>query len=215
MLCRIQAHPSRSELHSELLESLAPLEVEISLHSSDPPNPWLGYKQALSGIPDDGHVVVLQDDVEVCQNFGSAVERIAQAHPNSPVILFLAKLPPHLAGAALRAAKRKQTYVRTQLRSNDFMPVVGVLWPCHKANDFLAWAMTAKLPGYPHEPRSDDAVAGRWAARTKQEVVFTVPSLVEHPDRTPSLIGKRAKWGKDTGRIALMFETGDPLDRDW
>lgn len=216
MLARIQHHPSRSKLLPALVSSLGPLRVEISTHESVPPNPWYGYKKALSELPlGESHVVVLQDDIEVCQNFAPAVERIAERHPDNVVVLFLAKLPPHLAGAALRTAKRKGVYVRTRLRSNDFMPVVGVLWPCRKAAEFLAWAEDAKLPGYPRETRSDDAVAGRWAAVTKQEIIFTVPSLVEHPDREPSLIGRRALWGKDGGRVALMFCEGDPLRYDW
>ena len=215
MLVRIQHHPARAELLPKLIESLAPLVVEVSTHSSDPPNPWHGYRQALTDLPDDGHVVVLQDDVEVCRNFAPAMAAIADANPETPVVLFLAKLPPHIAGAALRAAKRKRSYVRMRLRSSDFMPVVGVLWPCHKANEFLAWASSAKLPGYPRETRSDDAVAGRWAMKTRLEIAFTVPSLVEHRDQVPSLIGKRARWGRDSTRVALLFEQGDPLERDW
>ena len=216
MLARIQHHPSRNRLLPALVESLSPLRVEISTHTSEPPNPWLGYKQALSA-PDIGesHVVVLQDDVLVCENFAPAVERIAERWPDHPVVLFLAKLPPHIARLSVKASKRKETYVRTLLRVNDFMPVVGVLWPCHKAAEFLAWAEEAKLPGYPRITRSDDAVAGRWAASTRQEIIFTVPSLVQHPDTEPSLIGRKRAWGKDGGRVALMFCEGDPLRYEW
>ena len=88
---RVQAHPSRSELHGELLRSLEPLPAELSLHTSDPPSPWEGYKLALaSGLEDPAsHVVVLQDDATVSHNFPLAVERIAEAKPDDPVDLFL------------------------------------------------------------------------------------------------------------------------------
>lgn len=185
--------------------------MEISLHSSDPPNPWEGYKQALSGIPQKGHVLVLQDDVRVCQNFAPVVEQVAEMHPDYPVVLFLSKLPMRIAGLAIRALKKRQACIHTQLRINEFMPVVGVLWPCHKATEFLNWASTAKLPGYPRVTLSDDACAGRWAAKTKQTVCFAVPSLVEHDIEIDSLVGNNRKGG----RVALRFEEGDPLERDW
>lgn len=214
--CRIQHHPSRTELLPPLIEGLTPLLVEVSSHASDPPSPWAGYKQALSSLPDCSHVLVLQDDVTVCHNFPLAVKQIAEANPETPVVLFLANLPKRVATYALRALARGEHYARTGLRINEFMPVVAVLWPTHKAGEFLEWAETAKLPGYPREPRSDDACAGRWAALTKQPIAFTIPSLVQHLDETPSLIGRRAKWGKDKGRVALHYiGENDPLEIDW
>lgn len=211
LLTRVQAHPARSELLPKLIQSLSPLRTEISLHSSQPPNPWEGYKQALTGIPEKGHVLVLQDDVQVCQNFAAAVEQIAVANPEYPVVLFLAKAPQRIAGLAIRAAKKRQPYIHTQLRINEFMPVVSVLWPCNKAREFMSWASTAKLPGYPRVTLSDDACAGRWASVTKQTICFTVPSLVEHRIDVDSLVGNNRKGA----RVALLFEESDPLERNW
>lgn len=68
--------------------------------------------------------------------------------------------------------------------------------------------------GHP-SPRSDDGVLGRWCALTKQTVRFTVPSLVQHPDRVKSVIGRKEHWGKDKGRVALLYYEDDPLEYDW
>ena len=210
---RIQAHPSREELLPALLESLAPLPTTISYHASDPPNPWAGYKQALTDLPECSHLLVLQDDVLLCRNFPPAVEQIAEAKPNEPVCLFLGGLPRGTSSDALRALKRGSHYVRLRLR--DFCPVVGVLWPRHKAEELMAWTVTDPyIPGYPNA-KSDDAVIGKWMMVTRQLIWATCPSLVQHPDNVPSIIGRRAAWGKDKGRVALQFCEGDPLDINW
>lgn len=216
MLVRIQHHPSRAELLPPLLGSLDPLRVEVSTHKSFPPNPWAGYHKALSGLPEaDSHVCVLQDDVRVCQNFPQAVTRIAEANSDNIVCLFLANLPLRVSRLALREGKRGKHYIETYLRTNEFCPVVGVLWPTHKAREFIHWTdENPRKLGHP-EPRSDDGVLGRWCALTKQLVRFTVPSIVQHPDQVKSLIGRQSHWGKDKGRVALLYCEGDPLEYDW
>ena len=218
IVIRIQQHPSRADLLPALLEGLTPLLVEVSSHSSIPPNPWEGYKKALQITATEiqfSHLVVLQDDVVVCRNFAPAIEQIAQANPDTPVVLFLARLPRRISNMALHATKKRQVYLDCQLRSNDFLPVVAILWPVEKAREFLAWTEANPHKLGHKDPRSDDAVGGRWASLTKQTIRFTLPSLVEHPDMEPSLIGRRASWGKDKGRVSLQFCEGDPLEIDW
>ena len=214
VVARIQAHPSRAHLRPALIAALG-LPTEVIEHSSDPPSPWAGYRLCLTEIPSYAkHLVVVQDDAQLCHNFASAVQQIAQSNPDTPVVLFLARLPRRIANLALHAAKRRECYLETQLRSNDFLPVVAILWPVQKAREFLAWT-----EANPHKlghkaPRSDDSVAGRWASLTKQTICFTVPSLVEHPDMEPSLIGRKPAWGRDRGRVALFFAE-DGRAHDW
>lgn len=212
VVARIQGHPSRADLHPALVASLAPLEVTVSLHVSAPPNPWLGYRQALTELPDCTHVLVIQDDSVVCANFAPALEQIAAANPDVPVCLFLAYLPRPTATAATKALRLNQRYADVNFR--DFVPVIAILWPKHKAEEMMAWTESnPKLPGNP-APRSDDSVIGFWMRRTKQRIRVTVPSLVQHPDQVVSLIGRRAAWGKDRGRVALYLAE-DGLAYDW
>jgi len=202
-------------MHPALAAALAPLEVQVSLHESQPPNPYHGYIQALQFQPAGfTHALVVQDDVLVCRNFAAAVTCIAEAKPNVPVVLFLGGLPKTTAADSLKAGKRGAHYVR--LRMREFCPVIAVLWPVAKAQEFLDWVAThPKIPGYPN-PRSDDAVVGKWTISTRQEVLVTIPSLVQHPDTVVSIIGKRAKWGADKGRVALTWiGDADPLEIDW
>ena len=211
VVARIQGHPSRAHLHSPLAESLG-LPTETIIHASDPPSPWAGYRVCLSGLPDCTHLVVVQDDAVVCRNFGPAVEQIAESNPDTPVVLFLAHLPRRTARDATRAMKVHQRYVDLFIR--DFCPVVGMLWPTHKAAEMMEWTKNPKgLPGG-EGARSDDAVVGRWMLVTRQRIRATVPSLVQHPDMEPSLIGRKPAWGRDRGRVAMFFAE-DGLGYEW
>ena len=199
-------------MHGPLVEALAPLETTVSLHSSTPGNPWMGYRQALTDLPECSHVLVVQDDARPCANFAAAAEKIAEANEDVPVALFLAYLPRVTASNATRAMKLNQRYADVNFR--DFVPAIAILWPRHKAEEMMAWTeANPKLPGNPN-PRSDDAIIGYWMRRTRQRLRVSVPSLVEHPDLVPSLIGRRAAWGKDRGRVAL-FMAEDGLAYDW
>ena len=214
VLARIQAHPARKHLHDGLVQSLE-LPAEVVLHASDPPSPWGGYRSCLSDVPSGiSHLLVIQDDTTVCRNFAPALRLIAESNPNTPVVLFLARLPRRISHMALLATKKRQVYLDAQLRSNDFLPVVAILWPVEKAREFLAWAEANPHKLGHKDPRSDDAVGGRWASLTKQPIRFTLPSLVEHPDLEPSLIGRQPAWGKDSGRVAMFFAE-DGLAYEW
>lgn len=207
---RIQHHPSRADLIPPLLERLG-LPAEVIGHSSDPPSPWGGYLACLADIPSAGHVLIVQDDVTPALNFASAVEAIAAANPDTPVCLFLGRLPRDASIRADRAAKAGLRYIDFPLRS--FLPVVAVLWPVEKLRDFAAWA--EEHPGLPgqRQPRSDDAMAGMWKMRTRQHVRACVPSIVQHPDEVPSTIGKQRQWGSQ-GRVAHLL-ADDAMAYDW
>jgi hypothetical protein len=188
------------------------LPVEVIEHSSEPPNPLAGYRLCLTDIPDCSHLLVIQDDTTVVPNFVPALGEIAAANPDTPVCLFLSRLPRDAATAAQRAVQQGKRYVTLGIRS--FMPVVAVLWPRHKAVEFMEWAeANPYFPGN-REPRSDDGMCGRWKMSCREIVKATVPSLVEHPDMEPSLIGKRTAWGKDRGRVA-QFLAEDAMAYDW
>lgn len=204
-------------MHRELIASLNGMPVEVSLHSSTPPNPWLGYKLALQrGLQDPTnatHVLVLQDDVVVCRNLTPALDRIIEIVPDDCVTLFHSYLPNNNKVALLKALTYGPPLIRSKYAK--FWPVLCVLWPRAKAEHFLLWSETAKLPGG-HRVASDDAVFGEWGRRHQETLWITVPSLIEHPDQVESLIGKRALWGRDKGRCALHFIGDcDPLEIDW
>ena len=205
---RIQAHPSRAHLHEQLAYSLAPLHVEVSLHASEPPNPLHGYQQALTDPPDCTHLLVVQDDVRVCNDFAATLEKVVKHKREDPIALFLAHLPRADYVAALRALKSGRNFVI--LRGRGFCPVVAVVWPIEKSQLFLEWTKTARLPGG-KTPRSDDAAVGHWVQHTKNRVLACVPSIVQHPDEEDSIIGIRKHWGRDKSRTSEIFDPAADL----
>ncbi len=214
ILARIQHHPSRAELLPELKRRLRPLRVEVIAHESEPPSPWAGYKLCLQNIPHAvKHLLIVQDDTVPAPHFAKAVRQIAKAHPTVPVCLFLSRLPRDASIEATRALRDDRRYVQLAWRS--FLPVVAVLWPRAKAEEFLLWTQEgALLPGIRGEPRSDDAVGGRWKMVTRQTVLACVPSIIEHPDEVDSTIGKRSRYSKAAARTAALIAE-DAGAYDW
>ncbi len=177
-------------------------------HTSEPPSPWAGYQQCIAHPPDCTHLLIVQDDTVPCVNFAAAVQLVAAANPDTPVCLFISRLPRDTTPRVAEATRMGRRYVQLSWRS--FMPIVAVLWPLSKLEEFAAWAEdNPTLPGQ-RQPRSDDAMAGRWKMATRQTVRATVPSLVEHPNVEPSLVGNSKKGG----RVAA-FLADDGLGYDW
>lgn len=214
----VQSVPSRRELRERVLANIPPAVV-IEDDGPAPPSPWRGYRLCLQAVPAAAtHAVILQDDTIVCRNFPLAVERIIEARPDDVICLFV-------SGYRTKTLRQYMQSVRSRLRYSqiwfqDFLPVVAVLWPKPKLDEFLAWEDGRKIVGLAQPYRSDDAVVGAWMKFTHQRILATVPSLVEHPDDTLSV-----KWnaeskvpsgtGNKRRRAFFYIEDGDPLALDW
>ena len=207
ILARIQGHPSRNAIHDRLLRLLAPLEIELFVHESTPPDPWANYRQCLSDVPDEvSHLLVVQDDAIPVAGFAAAVERIAERHPDDPVCLFLGAFPASTA-TLVRRAKPDVRYV--PLTQSSFMPLVCVLWPTAAARSFLTWSETARSI-----TRADDGNAARWLRATRRQVWVSVPSLVQHDDGQPSVKGGRAHtpWQEKWRQALLLADDAEHYD---
>ncbi len=208
---RIQHHPSRKRLLPALKASLAPLPVEV-VTDPDPdgqPNPWRTYHACLSSPPNCSHLLIVQDDVQVCRDFPAAVTVIAERQPDFPVALFLGGVPFHTIKMLRKLRYGAGPYV--VMHPSDPLPVVATLWPLHKAVEFLAW--TEEHPVIGKSGRSDDQRGSTWMNRTRQTVLATQPSLVEHPGRARSLIFDQK--GPDLRRAHRFIGSEDPLAVRW
>ena len=162
--------------------------------------------------------MILQDDTVICQNFPLAVERIIFAHPDIPICLFVSAMKTKTLRKYANALRAGFRY--SNIWFQDFMPVVAVIWPRPKIREVLDWLEPEPKLSMQKPWRSDDAVIGSWMKFTKQRVLATVPSLVQHPDDTLSV-----KWSSEskvpsgTGnkyrRAFAYIEDVDPLELDW
>lgn len=183
------------------------MPVELSLHSSNPPNPWAGYKLALQrGIEDPtkyDHVLVLQDDAIVCHDFPLTVTAAIEERPEQVLSLWVGGLPGRTRKDFWMAQKKRERWTPVYFR--DIHHVVALVWPRALAEEFLIWTDSSRMPGDCRQVQSDDAIVGAWARRTKKQFWATVPCLVEHnddPDLFPSTIGRPQG---DKGRQAIAF----------
>lgn len=166
----------------------------------------------MDDLPDGAdHVLIVQDDCLPVPGFAEAVEQIAKVNPTTPVCLFLSHYPRDTRPRQVQAAKMGRRYVELSLRS--FLPVVAVLWPREVLIDAREWtAANPRLMG-PTEPRSDDAMLGRWKLRQRVRVRATVPSIVEHPDEAESTVGLQRMWGGQPRSAVWLAD--DARDYDW
>jgi hypothetical protein len=128
----------------------------------------------------------------------SAVEE----RPEDLIAFFTPGCAPHREHI-LKAHKRGEQFARLHSR---WYPTVATCWPAGKASDFAGWAVGELGTMRRGEPfRGDDGPLGTWCAQRRVDVWATVPSLVEHPDVEPSLIGRPNRAGKNRARVAAVF----------
>jgi hypothetical protein len=93
------------------------------------------------------------------------------------------------------------------------VPAVALVWPVTLIDPVLEWA---DRQTWPRHFRADDEIIGQAMTALGTRVLATVPSLVEHPDDQPSLVGHRPPLkGLNLDRVAVCFIDGDPLELDW
>lgn len=88
--------------------------------------------------------------------------------------------------------------------SPTWIPTVALLWPADLARRFVGWVAERGYDPWGRD-RGDDGFVGKFCAMNRIPVFAPVPSIVEHPDVEPSLIGRRAMGGKNRARVAAIF----------
>lgn len=193
----IQAHPARARLHESLVAALGECDLVMDPEPDARPSPIRTYLACLRAMPPwVSHICVVQDDAWPCRNFRALAERAVCEHPETLVALFLAGAPARSARLAVQAHRRRERWILMEPR--DWTPTVALVWPREIAARFLEYA----------DPKvhrcGDDNVVGAFTTAESVPVWATVPSLVEHPDVEPSLIGRKAGAGKNRFRIAAV-----------
>lgn len=209
----IQHHPSRADL---LPRILAELPDALVVTDPDPTahvrSPWRTYRACLDAIPADAtHLLVIQDDAVPCRDFAATLVRVIAARPDDALCLFTPGIGL-LARAIMDACSRDERWV--ELPSREWCPVVALVLPRRMVDDLRAWAAGKNLPAW---ERSDDALMGRFCRESGRRVWATMPSLVDHADDVPSLVGNPAFAGLNPGRVAACWAGREwsPLGLDW
>lgn len=215
----VQHHPARAELLPPLLAQLPDAEV---ITDPDPHatvwSAWRTYKIALDRTPADAtHRLIVQDDAQLCRNFLPAIHRLIEARPASIICLFVAGRPVGSSRRLRRAAQEGLRWI--QMNPQDWVPVVATIYPAVHVAELADWPdrkHRTRPPLRETHRKSDDFIVGLYARENRVPVWATVPSLVQHPDVVPSLVGRRPRAGADRGRVATLYiGDADPLEIDW
>jgi hypothetical protein len=209
----VQAHPART-LRAELLAKAIGGDVVYDPEPSSPhPGPWRTFRRLLELTPPDAtHRLQIQDDALVCRSFRGAVEAAVEAQPGRVLVFFVGTEPKPYRDRVLRACDRDLPWAELPVFGYvHWLPTVCTCWPAAMIPELLDWV---DAQGWPDKFFADDERTGRFMRDTGRQPLASVPSLVEHPDDTPSLVGKR------TGRHAACWigdcdECDDPLAIDW
>lgn len=207
----IQNHPARADLADRLKADIGG-DVELVV-DPDPentlPSPWRTYRHALDTTPEwASHRLILQDDATVCDGFRAAAEAAIAAQPDRIVVFFVGGNPREHARAVLNACWLDRPYA--ELDHNRWLPVVATSWPAHLIRPLLDFVDEQH---WGPKMRADDEVVGRFLRARRITPLATVPSLVQHSDTVPSMVGRRAAGGADRGRVAACW-VGDCDDCD-
>lgn len=193
----VQHHPARAHLLPDLLALLGDARVVTDPHPDGPRAPIRTYLECLRQAPAAAtHLLIVQDDAAPCANFRARAHDAIEQHPDTLVTFFLAGAPIRSARLAMHARHRGEHW--TLMASGDWTPTVALVWPTPVIARFLAFV--AERPAIVRT--GDDNVVGLFTRLENLPVWATVPSLVEHPDVEPSLIGRKASGGKNRMRTA-------------
>lgn len=167
-------------------------------------SPWRTYRLCLERL-DVQEGLILQDDAVVCEGFLDAAAAAVAARPGR-LIAFFHGGTPAMRQSFAGAHARGDPFV--EIVGNSWVPTVALYWPAGAARALLDWLdsrQRGSRRGIAPERRADDAIVGEWARKTRRGALVTVPCLVEHPDEEPSLIGARARAGRDRARVAVEY----------
>ena len=185
----------------ELLRRLGGAEVVADPDPDGKPSPLRTYLECLKRTPAGySHRVVIQDDALPCRDFLSKSYSALRERPDKLVAFFV---PGIQAAGARRVREARADGERwAQIGGTAITPVVALAWPVEIIESFVRFAESSRIAArYTH----DDPVTTIFVKKNKLEVWATVPSLVQHPDVEPSLIGKPHGAGKYPKRMAEFF----------
>lgn len=177
-------------------------------------SPWRTYRAALESTPHFAtHRLILQDDVTLCRDFLEVATRAITAQPERLISFFVGGLPREHARMVLRGCERDLSWA--ELDCKRWTPALALAWPVEMIRPFLDFVDRKEWPEA--ALRADDEIIGKFMRHENLLPLATVPSLVEHEDVVPSLIGRRHRAGRDSSRVAACFihPDCDPLSIDW
>jgi len=154
---------------------------------------WYGHLGAMRTYENESestHHLVIEDDVEICDNFIPLLQQAITAVPNQVISVY-----------ASRAQKDKVAWAKRNnsswFRDAHGASGQGVLFPVSLLQDFLLWEKINCPFDMPYE---DTRLYG-WMKERNLYTWNTVPALIEHTQPMQSMLGFNNK-----GKVAAWYE---------
>ena len=153
--------------------SLAAMRVELRGSEVDvfvdndrlgPWNSWMALTMRLALESDAMHFVLLDDDLKLCPEFTTVVERLIDQRPNDVMGLYANTTSALAAEGGWLVSKA--------------LWACALIWPRKLFFDFCIW-QGANLD-QAKAGRHDDVRVAYWLKHTKRDIYMPVPSLVDH-----------------------------------
>ncbi|QSB06729.1 hypothetical protein [Natronoglycomyces albus] len=179
----IMTHPKRRDAAEAIADRVRPHPVRLAIdpQPDGPPtalrSATVAFQQAREA--DSTHHLLLQDDIEVPEDFVEAARRSVELHPSSAVSLYV-EWGSRTATLARMAALSGDHAVPVV---NPYVPTSAVAIPHHHAIDFATF-----LECQARADEADDEALLRFVHSRAIETVVMVPNLVEHRS-VPSIVG--------------------------
>lgn len=147
---------------------------------------------ALDAYVGTTHVLVLQEDAIPCPGLVDAVMRAVEARPQALLSLYIGN--GH-AGQSVYLRRLRACQRFANLPLNYFVPTVGIVWPVSQARGFHRWSANTGVIW-------DDEAIMAWRQqghrqRADVDALATIPSLVDHDNQLPSIIGHHLHGYRD------------------
>lgn len=121
------------------------------------------------------HRCVLQDDIDVCDNFVDIMQEIVNTHPEFIFSLFCSRMK-------FEYALSDSPYVIIKGRNAWGQ---GMMMPLSFVDPLYAFVDKELCPDFPN----DDGIYAWWAEQEKMEIMTTIPSTIQHLCPTESTLG--------------------------
>lgn len=147
----------------------------------------------------DGYRLLMEDDVQPCNDLFRVVEAAVRANPGADII--------SLFGVRKRLLEAYNLGARW-VTARSLSWAQGIMIRSSLVPEFLEFQDRFVKPDYPH----GCVRVGIWAIKTGRPIWHTVPCLVEHLCPNESLLGHRSN--SKNSRVAAVFQDSAPMDWD-
>lgn len=170
--------PERVESLGRMMAQLLPanpyVECEPGKYHEWSLRQWQGALH-LAAHDEATHALLLNDDVELCDDFLDVLAKVIEARPTHLVNLY------NTSPLAIEAQKRDLSW----LTSPDGLIGMAYVLPVAGLKEFLSWRAT-KLTAGTVEALTEDQLLNLWAMHQGALIWHTVPALVDHDVSVPS-----------------------------